>query len=67
MSLEPPIIEEGKKVNLTLFNPKAKTTFSKNFMQSKSQNTPFLDKTLNGRVELVLLGDQILLDRTKEK
>ena len=31
-------------------------------MKSKSQNTPFLDKTLQGRVELVVLGDQILLE-----
>ncbi len=32
-------------------------------MKSKSQNTLFLDKTLQGRVELVILGDEILLER----
>jgi dihydroorotase len=32
-------------------------------MKSKSQNTPFLDKTLSGRVELVVLGHEILLER----
>jgi hypothetical protein len=32
-------------------------------MKSKSQNTPFLDKMLSGRVELVVLGDEILLER----
>jgi dihydroorotase len=32
-------------------------------MKSKSLNTPFLDQTLSGRVDLVMLGEKILLDR----
>ena len=63
MSLEVPTIEEGQHANLTLFNTEATSTFTKDFMKSKSQNTPFLDKTLCGRVELVVLGDEILLER----
>lgn len=63
MSLEVPSIEEGQHANLALFNTEATSTFSKDFMKSKSQNTPFLDKTLSGRVELVILGDKILLER----
>ena len=63
MSLEVPSIEEGQHANLTLFNTEATSTFTKDFMKSKSQNTPFLDKTLNGRIDLVILGDEILLER----
>ncbi len=63
MSLEVPTIAEGQPADLVLFNPEATTTFTKDFMKSKSQNTPFLDKTLSGRVELVVLGDEILLER----
>jgi len=63
MSLEVPCVEEGQHANLTLFNTGATTTFTKDFMQSKSQNTPFLDKTLSGRVDLVILGDEVLLER----
>ena len=63
MSLEVPCIEEGQHANLTLFNTEATSTFTKDFMKSKSQNTPFLDKTLNGRIDLVILGDEILLER----
>jgi dihydroorotase len=63
MSLEVPTIAEGQPADLVLFNPEATTTFTKEFMKSKSQNTPFLDKTLSGRVELVVLGDDILLER----
>ena len=33
-------------------------------MKSKSQNTPFLDQTLKGGVDLVVLGDEILLERS---
>ena len=63
MSLEVPTIEAGQPANLTLFNTEATSTFTKDFMKSKSQNTPFLDKTLSGRVDLVVLGDEILLGR----
>ena len=63
MSLEVPTIEAGQPANLTLFNTEATSTFTKDFLKSKSQNTPFLDKTLSGRVDLVVLGDEILLGR----
>jgi dihydroorotase len=63
MSLEVPTVEEGQHANLTLFNTEATSTFTKDFMKSKSQNTPFLDKTLSGRIDLVVLGDEILLER----
>lgn len=63
MGLEAREVAVGQAADLVLFNPGASTTFSRDFMKSKSQNTPFLDRTLDGRVELVVLGDQILLDR----
>jgi dihydroorotase len=63
MGLPAVSIEEGQAVDLILFDPEKETTFTKQFMKSKSQNTPFLDKTLKGSVDLVVLGDQILLER----
>lgn len=63
MGLAPATIEPGAPADLLLFDPAAQTTFSVDFMKSKSRNTPFLDKTLDGRVDLVVLGDQILLER----
>ncbi|MGE9268957.1 MAG: dihydroorotase [Verrucomicrobiales bacterium] len=53
-------IKEGAEVNLLIFNPEGQTTFSKEHMKSLSSNTPFLDQTLDGAIEKVLLGDQIL-------
>lgn len=56
-------VEEGKPADFILFDPEAETTFTTSFMKSKSRNTPFLDKTLKGRVDLVVLGDEVLLER----
>jgi dihydroorotase len=55
--------KEGAKVDLTVFNPGKETTFTSNFMRSKSQNTPFLNQSLQGHVEMVIFGEDILLDR----
>jgi len=63
MGLPAVSIEEGQPVDLILFDPEKETTFTKDFMKSKSQNTPFLDKTLKGSVDLVVLGENVLLDR----
>lgn len=63
MSIEPVPIVEGGAAEFILFDPNGKTTFSAEFMQSKSQNTPFLDKTLDGSIDLVVLGGEVLLER----
>lgn len=63
MGLPAVSIEEGQPVDLILFDPEKETTFTKDFMKSKSQNTPFLDKTLKGSVDLVVLGESVLMDR----
>ncbi|MEZ0276485.1 MAG: dihydroorotase, partial [Roseimicrobium sp.] len=56
-------IVEGGVAEFIVFNPAATSTFSREFMKSKSINTPFLDKTLQGRVDTVVLGNEILLSR----
>ena len=63
MGLPAVSIEVGQPTDLILFDTEAETTFTKQFMKSKSQNTPFIDKTLKGRVDLVVLGNEILLER----
>ena len=52
-----------EKADLLIFNVNKETFFTKDFMESKSPNTPFLDKTLKGSVEFVLVGNEVLLDR----
>jgi dihydroorotase len=63
MGLPAASIEEGQPADMILFDPDKETTFTKDFMKSKSRNTPFLDKTLKGSVDLVVLGENVLLDR----
>ena len=63
MGLPAVSIEVGQPTDLILFDTEAETTFTKQFMKSKSQNTPFIDQTLKGRVDLVVLGNEILLER----
>ena len=63
MRLDVAEVTEGKSADLIVFDPNKTTTVSKEFMKSKSSNTPFLDKTVKGSVEMVVLGDEILLER----
>ena len=60
---DPVSISEGEKAELVIFDVNGETVFTKEFMESKSPNTPFLDKTLKGSVELVVVGEEVLLDR----
>jgi dihydroorotase len=50
LGLELPKIEEGQKANLTLFSTEGETTLSEKDILSKSKNTPFIGKTLQGKV-----------------
>ena len=63
MGLEPARIEPGAAADFVLFDPQRETTFTAAFMKSKSRNTPFLDRTLLGSVDLVVLGEAVLLER----
>jgi dihydroorotase len=63
MGLPVPSIEPGQPADCLLFDPEADTTFTPEFMKSKSINTPFIHQTLKGRVDLVVLGDDVLLER----
>ncbi|AII50916.1 dihydroorotase [Hymenobacter sp. APR13] len=63
MGLPVPTIEVGQPAECLLFDTEAETTFTREFMKSKSQNTPFINQTLQGRVDMVVLGSEILLER----
>ena len=63
LKLEEVSVTEGSSADLVLFDPEGTTTFSRDFMRSKAVNTPFLDQTLDGRVDMVLCNGEILLER----
>lgn len=56
-------IKEGNAAEFILFDPARATTFTRDFMRSKSQNTPFLDQTLRGLVARVIYRGEELLAR----
>ncbi len=63
LGLEVPELRDGAAANCVLFDPAAVTTVDAGFTKSRSRNTPFWEKELTGRVELVVLGDRVLLDK----
>lgn len=54
-------IEVGEKANLTLFNPKGDSTFTKENILSKSKNSAFLQHPMKGDVYGILNNNQIIL------
>ncbi len=56
-------ITEGGTAEFIVFNPNRSTTFTREFMKSKSLNTPFLDKELQGHIERVIYRGEELLAR----
>ena len=63
IGLKPVPVIEGGVAEFIVFNPNATTTFTTDFMKSRSRNTPFLDKTLQGCVDAVVLNGEVLLKR----
>jgi dihydroorotase len=56
-------IKPGNTADLIVFDPARTSTFTPSFMRSKSQNTPFLNQTLQGLVTHVFYRGQTLLQR----
>lgn len=53
-------IEKGAPANFTFFDPDKEWVFSEGDIRSKSRNTPFIGKTLKGRVLGILNKGQLL-------
>jgi dihydroorotase len=50
LGINNPVIKENEAANLTLFNPAAEWTFTKDDIKSKSSNTPFIGWKFTGKV-----------------
>jgi dihydroorotase len=59
LRIEPPSFRSGKRAEVVLFDPKEEYLFTPELIQSKSRNTPFLGRTLKGRVKTVILGKKL--------
>lgn len=61
LKIENPTLKEGVKANLTLFNPAAKWSLTKEYIASKSKNTPLIDQELTGKVYGVVNNNQVIV------
>ena len=55
-------LEEGAKADLTIFDPTVEYVFEEKQVRSKSKNSPFIGKTLKGKVIGIINGDKIFLN-----
>jgi dihydroorotase len=59
LGLDVPVISEGAEANFTVYDPAAEWVFGANNNYSKSANSPLLNKTLTGKVQLVYNNKQL--------
>lgn len=55
LGLDVPVIKEGEKANLTLFNPDAEFIFDVNMLKSRGVNCPYIGKPMKGKVIKTIL------------
>ena len=53
-------LAKGAPADITLIDPEARWTFESDIVLSKSANSPFLGKSLQGRAVLVLRGGEVI-------
>ena len=59
LNIEEVIIEEGKKANMTLFDPEIDWVFNEKDIKSKSKNTPFIGEKLKGKALAVINNGEL--------
>jgi dihydroorotase len=60
---EAPTLREGARAELCLVNPERQHTVMAASLKSKSKNSPFVERTFIGSVELTLLGNALCYER----
>ena len=61
-------LEPGATANLCVFDPTATTTVDPDRLASRSRNTPYAGRTLQGAVRhTVLRGEPVVIDATAQR
>lgn len=63
VGLQPPTLREGARADLVLIDPRARWTVEPGQLQTKSFNTPFAGRTVEGQVAMTMCGGQIVFER----
>ena len=59
INVEVPVIAENQKANVVVFDAKQEWTFTKQSNFSKSNNSPFIEKQLTGKVLLAYNNNKL--------
>lgn len=60
LGIEVPVIKNGEKANITLFDPKLKWTYTSGSIKSKSNNSPFIDAEFIGKAIAVFNNNKFV-------
>ncbi|MER0441303.1 dihydroorotase [Emticicia sp. W12TSBA100-4] len=63
LRLENVSIKEGNHANLSIFDPSQEWIYESKNIQSKSKNSPFIDKKLTGKVKAVVNKGKIFINK----
>ena len=53
-------IEEGKIADITIFDPNKKYIYTEDMIVSKSHNTPWIGKKLQGKVKYTIVSGKVV-------
>lgn len=56
-------IKEGNQANLSIFDPSHEWVYESKNIQSKSKNSPFIDKKLTGKVKAVINKGKVFINK----
>ncbi len=56
-------VKVGKVANLSIFDPSQEWTYELKSIQSKSKNSPFIDKKLKGKVKAVINKGKVFINK----
>ncbi len=59
IKINPPSFKGENPAEVVIFNPEEEWVVTEEVIQSKSQNTPFLKKTLKGKIKKVILENKV--------
>ena len=60
LGIDKGILEEGKIADIVVFNPNEEYVYTKDMIVSKSNNSPFIDKKLKGKVKYTIVNGKIV-------
>ena len=55
-------IEAGKMADITIFDPNEEYVYTKEMIVSKSKNSPFIGKTLKGKVKYTIVNGRVVFE-----